>query len=62
MTPRSLALLLAAAATAGCTAQHSGPAAAVPAIGVTQWRSLATRDDRRRLRDWRKAWVKALGH
>ena len=33
----------------------------MPALGVTQWRSLATKDDRRRIRDWRKAWVKALG-
>jgi hypothetical protein len=61
MTPRILFLLLAAAATGGCTAQHEGPAAAVPLVGVTQWRSLATRDDRRRIRDWRKSWVKALG-
>src|SRR4051812_35260730 len=60
MTPRTPALLFAAAAIAGCTAQHQGPAAAVPALGVTQWRALATKDDRRRLRDWRKAWVKAL--
>jgi hypothetical protein len=61
MTSRILALLITAAATAGCTAEHEGPAAAVPALGVTQWRSLATRDDRRRIRDWRTAWVKALG-
>ncbi|MEA3002382.1 MAG: hypothetical protein QOH81_1170, partial [Sphingomonadales bacterium] len=56
------ALLLAAAisALAGCTESRLGPAAAVPAVGVTQWRALATRDDRRRLRDWRKAWVAAL--
>ena len=56
-----LALLAILAATAGCTAEHEGPAAAVPALGPTQWRALATRDDRRRLRDWRKSWVKALG-
>lgn len=56
-----LALLAVAAATAACTTQHEGPAAAVPAVGALQWRSVATRDDRRRLSDWRKAWVKALG-
>jgi hypothetical protein len=56
------ALLLAAAvsALAGCTVPRMGPAAAVPAMGVTQWRAIATRDDRRRLRDWRTAWVEAL--
>ena len=61
MTRPILVLLLAAAATAGCTAQHEGPAAAVPVLGATPWRSVATRDDRRRLSDWRKEWVKALG-
>jgi hypothetical protein len=59
-----LAILLpltAAATLAACTADRSGPSAAVPLVEATQWRALATRDDRRRLRDWRKAWVKALG-
>lgn len=55
---RLLLALLAAAATAACAAQPTGPAAAVPE--VTSWRSLATPDDRRRLRDWRKAWIAAL--
>jgi hypothetical protein len=61
MNRRILPLLVALTAIAGCTAEHEGPAAAVPAVGLTHWRALATRDDRRRLRDWRKSWVKALG-
>ncbi|MDB5691438.1 MAG: hypothetical protein JWO81_501 [Alphaproteobacteria bacterium] len=62
MTGRSLLLLAAAtAALAACTVHRAGPAAAVPATGITQWRMIATRDDHRRVRDWRKAWVKALG-
>jgi hypothetical protein len=53
--------LAAAALLAACTTDRSGPAAAVPLIDATQWRAIATRDDRRRLSDWRKVWVKALG-
>lgn len=45
----------------GCVANRSGPTAAVPLVEATEWRALATRDDRRRLSNWRKAWVKALG-
>jgi hypothetical protein len=56
LPPIALAALL-----AGCATHIVGPAAAVPAVGVTQWRMIATRDDRRRLSNWRKAWVKALG-
>ncbi|HEY0112864.1 MAG TPA: DUF4893 domain-containing protein [Allosphingosinicella sp.] len=41
-----------------CTADETGPAAAVPA--VSQWRAVATERDRERLRTWRDAWVKAL--
>jgi hypothetical protein len=61
MMTRPILVLLVALAATGCTAQHEGPAAAVPVLGPTQWRALATRDDRRRLRDWRKTWVKAVG-
>lgn len=53
LVPLSLLLL-----AAGCAAQPAGPAAAVPE--VTSWRSLATPDDRKRLRDWRSAWIAAL--
>jgi hypothetical protein len=45
------ALLLSAAASA----QEVVPAA--PGVG---WRSAATTDDRRRIRNWRDAWVEAL--
>jgi hypothetical protein len=61
MIVRALLPIALAAMLAGCVRQIEGPAAAVPAIGVTQWRTLATRVDRRRLSNWRKAWVKALG-
>jgi hypothetical protein len=57
----SLLPLAAAALLAACTTDRSGPTAAVPLIDATQWRAIATRDDRRRLSDWRRAWVKALG-
>jgi hypothetical protein len=60
-TARNLLLLAAAASLAACTSVRSGPAAAVPAAGAAQWRTIATKDDRKRLRDWRKSWVKALG-
>jgi hypothetical protein len=60
--PRLMPLLLAAAAALGaCTTERAGPESVVPAVSATQWRAIATRDDRRRLSDWRKAWVKALG-
>jgi hypothetical protein len=63
------ALLLAAAlATQPCTAQaeaapapplaRDAPAACLP--GRPNWRRIATEADRRRLRDWRDAWVEAL--
>ncbi|HST35027.1 MAG TPA: DUF4893 domain-containing protein [Allosphingosinicella sp.] len=47
----ALPLLLAA----GAAAQEVVPAA--PGVG---WRSAATADDRRRIRNWRDAWVAAL--
>jgi hypothetical protein len=61
MTGRALLLLAVATSALGaCTDRRMGPAAAVPVTSVTQWRALATRNDRSRLRDWRKAWVAAL--
>ncbi|MFL6857603.1 MAG: DUF4893 domain-containing protein [Allosphingosinicella sp.] len=57
---RALVLLpLLAAALAGCAAKPARPAAA-EASSTMSWRSLATPDDRKRLRDWRTAWVAAL--
>jgi hypothetical protein len=65
MPLRTLAAPLAAAALAGCTAYHSGPVAAMPLPATpvsspAQWRAFVTRDDRRRIDNWRKDWVKAL--
>lgn len=56
--PLPSALLCLLPFAAGCAGQAAGPAAAVPQ--VASWRSLATADDRKRLRDWRSAWVAAL--
>jgi hypothetical protein len=64
--PTLLSIATAAAALAACTVHREGPAEAVPPAaipafgGIAQWRALATRDDRRRLSNWRKTWVKAL--
>jgi hypothetical protein len=59
--PRRLApILLAALAVAGCTTSHevvAPPTVERPSDG---WRTLATADDRGRLRRWREAWVEAL--
>jgi hypothetical protein len=44
---------------AACATNPQGPDGAIPAAAVT-WRSVATAHDRERLRDWRKAWVRAL--
>jgi len=55
---RRLAALSLPLLASACAAQPVGPAAAVPE--VTSWRSLATPDDRKRLRDWRSAWIAAL--
>ena len=52
--PAALALLLAACASPG-----RGPAEAVPQQAA--WRTVATEGDRERLREWRTAWLKALG-
>jgi hypothetical protein len=49
----SLGLLLPACATPG-----TGPEQAVPR--VDGWRSVATEQDRERIREWRTAWLRAL--
>lgn len=49
----ALALLLAA-----CTTPRTGPQEAVPRADA--WRSAATEADRKRVRDWRSAWMRAL--
>ena len=41
-------------------ASVSSPAVAQDAGGIRVWRSIATNDDRRRLHDWRDAFVEAL--
>ncbi|MEA3051023.1 MAG: hypothetical protein QOG84_2859 [Sphingomonadales bacterium] len=53
-------LALAALLPAACAARSAtmGDGAAT---NMVSWRSLATADDRKRLRDWRSAWVEALG-
>jgi hypothetical protein len=53
--------ILAALTLAACAVHAEGPATTSPASSPMSWRSLATPDDRRRLRDWRSAWVEALG-
>src|SRR3954468_20143224 len=58
---RALLLLpLLCAALAGCANKPARPAAAASSSSMMSWRSLATPDDRKRLRDWRTAWVAAL--
>ncbi len=49
-------LALASLSLASCAAVPGGP----PVSNVADWRSVATENDRDRLRDWRKAFVKAL--
>ena len=53
------AALLAALALAACTSDGTGPEAAVAV--APNWRDVATGGDRKRLHDWRAAWVLALG-
>ena len=56
---RACAVLCTALALAGCARTpeaHPQLALAAP----PDWRSIATDDDRARLRDWRSAWVEAL--
>ncbi|MDB5672865.1 MAG: hypothetical protein JWO25_3824 [Alphaproteobacteria bacterium] len=53
-------LALALAGSVGCTRAKSGPEASVPA-DTPGWHRVATEADRKRLREWRKAWIEALG-
>jgi hypothetical protein len=56
---KRLLILLAPLLLPSCTSEETGPAAAVPA--AASWRSVATEFDRERMRQWRTAWVKAVG-
>jgi hypothetical protein len=52
-----LSLALAGLTLSACSAKTAeAPAATAP----INWRDIATENDRRRLRDWRTAWVQAL--
>lgn len=51
-------LALTALSIAGCAAIPQNPPA--PTAPSTDWRAVATASDRQRLRDWRKAFTKAL--
>jgi hypothetical protein len=53
-----LPLLILPFLLAACTADETGPAAAVPA--AASWRAIATDFDRERARKWRTAFVRAL--
>ena len=55
---RHLGILAAALALASCGAMR--PATSVIPLGASDWRSVATSDDRERLRDWRDAFASAL--
>lgn len=52
--------LLAVFALAGCTTSHEVVAPPTAERPNDSWRTLATADDRARLRRWRDAWVEAL--
>ena len=54
--------LAAALLAAGCGRGDAGrpPLAAAPVPAAPDWRTIATADDRRRLREWRTAWIEAL--
>ncbi len=61
---RPMRLLLAASAAllaplTACTTPGNGPEEAVPRIDG--WRTVATERDRERIREWRTAWLRALG-
>lgn len=51
--------LAAMLALAACASDGTGPEAAVAV--AQNWRDVSTTGDRKRLHDWRDAWVKALG-
>jgi hypothetical protein len=55
-----LPLCAAAAVVAGC-GSGSGNQEVAEAAARPDWRSIATTSDRHRLREWRTAWVEALG-
>ena len=57
-TARLPILIAAVALLAGCASAGGG--GSVAGGGAAQWRSVATDQDRERLRDWRGAWMKAL--
>jgi hypothetical protein len=50
--------LLAGLLLSGCSAGRAGPDAAIPSVPA--WRNLATSADRKRLHDWREAWLAGL--
>ena len=50
--------LLAVIALAGCG--QRAPSVRMSAPAAPAWRSVATAEDRTRLRDWRSAWVEGL--
>ena len=54
--PLLAALLLMSAAA--CAPELVGPEQAVPSTGA--WRSVATEEDRKRIREWRTVWLEAL--
>ena len=56
---RACIALCAALALAGCASRDSAPAQVMEAAPL-DWRSIATEQDRERLREWRTAWVQAL--
>ncbi len=60
---RSWLPLAAALLAAGCGRGDAGhpELAAAPRPAAPDWRVIATDDDRRRLREWRTAWMEALG-
>ncbi len=57
-TMRQLTILVAGLALSSCGVMR--PATSVIPLAVSDWRSVATTDDRERLRDWRDAFVSAL--